>query len=1426
VWECSTVNSGGFFLRYQASEGGEAKGLPEHLFAGGQSATLTLLALVGIAPGARRFHNCALVRAAVDPEEGVLFSQSARTRPVQSIAPGHLGLRLVLPEPPFDPQSGADELLRLYQLLGLRVLEGGGFRASREGLPIGPAEDDPARTDDDGRWIYERVLPVHRLAQARGIERRAGLPSPDEHPYAGVGDTLSLAFDWQDVYGNRLTNGALRRDVAVRYADRLLGINQWPTVAESYAFEPAGEGAVRLVVELVFDQAAYVGGPERTPEQTREITAAARATYEQVYHQVHRADVTFSVRTSALPGAAQELSAPEAKRPLTDFVDAAYRYLTTAERLLPVEHQIAASDTLATVAQAHLVALATLAAAHADTPDLFAAGTVLRLTRDTGEEPLTHTVRAGDTLRAVAELLDARDEARLVTAALVAEQNAGVALNRAPGGLRVPGRVRLPAGLSAAEHSVVSSGTGRTLAQIAEELNASLASGRIGAADLAIANQHIPGLIRPGVEIVPAGATPESLSAISSPNLNVSEWGIILAARARLRTRPNETFATIAGGLAAVLAEGGRTPARVPVADVAALVGRTAGLLADGRTMLRPPLSASLAVTLSATTESGERAYPPQLLFPLTAEVEMARGASLVDTTLAREVPEIARVSAYLTPRAAPIGAAVVGEQEQVASLRAFAERFQQAFPELHLALGDEYPHKRSQLPFPLADEVSRPLWAVRMGAAGIDYNIGESFPFFFSPAPLANTLLSGAVEVDTYSGASGLDTTAKVSTRVEALDINVLARDFLAAIENFLEPASAVPAAALSEGARESVHAILEHKRTLASAIAAQVTHILAQTDGADISARRDRAAELLRQQLLIDLAEAYDIETLVQYNVEVTLAREPGWGAGNAARLAGQPVLLAEDEALRSLSFTLSPARIPLTPAATPGQAASSSLTFFFNTRTPERLRAVTLPLAFRVTELEYDIVDVPGGEGYQASSWLTFILPLDPVERRPEDPAAARNYIGDVTAPIPLRTAPVPPSLVLHRVEADPDSLEELAKIREWQYTYVYESLNLEVAQDRVESSVTYNAPPPSGVEMAAPPPALFGALVNFATVYPQLLPDLQALAGTPDAEVAGRAVAALESLVGRVAQAWREASARPRDGAARPTVHRADYVIAETGAGEGRQVRVTRADAALAFPLVTVPRFRTEDTPPANGASAEFSYTFAPKTPEEAARDPVFGESSIPDRVLSIPNLDIVNRQSAWGAIWLARNKELAPGRETNPAFVFQTPQIRFSTNVTPLLVNSERWYIDAEGGPGKLGLEGPPDPRERTLDGHLEALFATILPETAGQPYDVQVAVRYAFALASHGDEDLVSALPVTLSPRVRVEAGASMREATAALRTALARELQGWLARNRPRETKGMFVFSVAIFAHGANQPLLHIQDLRLRLESIAAGGA
>jgi hypothetical protein len=1180
LWECSVVGSGGFYLHYDTGSADAPQGLPGHIFADGVAATLELLIQLdqlGAPAPARSFHNCVVTSADVSPgEKSVLLAESADTVKVLSLPPGHVGFQLARPALP------ANELERLYQLLGYRLLESDGFRASNEGLPVGPTSQ--------GGWLYERMIPIFSFAKDTIIaDQGPDLPPAKDNPYAGIkqGAQAQIEFYWQDVYGNRFAEGGQAKPREIRYVDPLFGINQWPTVAESYTFAPADAGKPALIVELVFDQVAYQPIGDQPNEQVRQKISAARALYERIYYQINQPDVGFTISTSVLPNTTHTFT-PAEKGSITSFVNAAYRYLSTLEKLY-------------------------------------------------------------------------RDAQA--------------------------GQVKLPQS---------------------------------------------------------------------------------------------------------------------------------------------DPIVARIEIVLD-TIAAGKPAYPADPIFPVTVQLDMARDPDLVDATLG--VPEVQKAAAFLKAKT-PIAAGADSTGGEMAALREFATSFEQALPGLRLAVGNDQPHKHSASavdPDDPNEPASRPLWAAQLGGGGISYNIHEELPYFFTPAPLANTLLSATVEID---GAAGAPTTQK---RVEAVDINVLAHDFLAAVEAFLEPTLVVPAMRRKP---ELVRAILNHKKTLASAIRDQVTHILEQTEPADIADRRKIAADMLHQQLLINLVEAYDIETIVQYNVDVELAEGIGLGEANPPRLYGQPVVKSVshsssaepiDAALHN--FTLSPGRVPLDPS-------KSYLTFFFNTRTPEKFEDLTLELVYRVNELEHDIVDVPGVKGYQASSWLSFVLPIDTIDESAADPTSNANYIGKLPIPIPLRTYPTPPSMVMHAAELDPDSQRRLEDIRQWQYTYVYE--HLDVAQDAIEAAVRYNVVPPTagsngtaaqrsaaGSNVPAGIANLFAELVNFAAIYPQLAPALQGLASNSATTLsaADGAIEPLEALIGRVAQAW--ASAQIASNAAQSTAFDAQYAIGEITTELTKTVTIA-TDKLAAFPQIVVPGYELKhsDDVETSGASKAIRHHFDKKSPEAAAADPVFGESSIPDRKLTIPDLDIIGQQNAWGAIWLTRNKELVGGRTTNPVFVYQTPQVSFANMATPLLVNTRSWYIDTLGA-----ADGLPQPR--SLAEHIQRLFETLLPASADRTYDIRLACRYAFALVRDTGQDagLVSTLPVLLGPRLTIGAGAPMLRETEDFRAAVAQAIDEWKERNKPLTTNGMYIFSLAIFSHldassvGDNTklPLLRIEDLRLRLEHIVA---
>ena len=249
-------------------------------------------------------------------------------------------------------------------------------------------------------------------------------------------------------------------------------------------------------------------------------------------------------------------------------------------------------------------------------------------------------------------------------------------------------------------------------------------------------------------------------------------------------------------------------------------------------------------------------------------------------------------------------------------------------------------------------------------------------------------------------------------------------------------------------------------------------VVEITPESNKAEYNRRKELAVATLRKELLTNLANAYDIETIVQYNVDVTAADGYNWKNQTfAPRLSGQPTIIgayytdsnntpnvdssdtAKKALLQSLDFALSPAKVTLDAQNNSGK---STLSFFFNTETPQRYEDIAVQLMYQVNELEYDI-----NTENSTSSWLNFVVPLNQPDSLsgPEDP----NYIGNVQIPIPLRDYPVPPSLIAHKAVPDPDGFSgetlNSENIRDWNYVFLYE--HPDIAQDTVECRIDYNS-----------------------------------------------------------------------------------------------------------------------------------------------------------------------------------------------------------------------------------------------------------------------------------------------------------------------------------------------------------------------------
>jgi hypothetical protein len=1310
IWEGLDVSGGGYYLHLPGIDG-DAR---TKIFSDGSSGIVALLiAFTDNADPIHDFNNCAVFSDAlasqINLDNDLLLARSQETVPVLAIPPGFVGFAIDdRPElhGPDNPNSGVDELSVLYQLLGYQIQGYTKFTASNVGLPIGP-------TELSGAWLYERLVPTYSLVPS--VARDSKLPDRNLDPYRGVGtasgaDAATLRVDtwWQDIYGNQLLSRKQTTDFPVRYTDAILGINQWPSVTESYAFVPKPGGGRQLVFTFSFDTSTYYQSDD--PSQTRgNRMLSDRSIVQSAYYQLIQSDISLEVSSSLDEGwSAKNVD----KAGLIAFLADIYQFLDGTSTSAPQPFQQTIDASGIAVKAAFIFEL-----------------------------QVSLTIR-----RSLDRVLDDLKSSQ----GAIAQEYRTV--------------VEAPARLSPKfEANAVTVESGQSLIEVADAASLNPAPS-YSAADVLNALSNRPDVLVSGLVLEPARLDPQ----FELLRIAVADWNDYVA----------------------------RSPSAIAIR---------------------------------------ERETPHSLALRFRADIEQTLGRSVEF--------EIVDLAAVLARVAGLLAAGAVIEIGGM-SLRNFASSFQSAFSGLHLAVSEDRSLRGD------AAVGLRPLYVVRLDDRGITFDIVQSRPVYFALPPLSNTLLAGEVAIDAMTDwRSGISQDANLdalsyapqaqSKHFEAIDINVLARSCLVAVEKLLDAASLVPGKRLRPAAIDS---ILQRKAELAAAISELVTPVLARDSSvAGEAALQARAA--LRQQLLVDLVNGYDIETIVQFGVTVNVSeqlRPLPWAAGAEPRVRGKAKVLGAQvgeagqletiplrELDRVLDFSISAGKIRLT-------GGSSFFTYLFDTKKPELLASVVLDLEFVPMEIEYDIARLQGISDHEASNWLAFILPDD-----------LRQPIGAYPIPIPLRAYPQSPSLIQQTADADPTSLTELADVRQWKYTIIYE--HPDVSQDSVDCILQLNVPAidqlPTASGAIVHTSGLFDSLVNFSEVYPQLSADLELLRQSDvltDEGKARRATIALtafETLVSRVASDWQSWTTgvnvyAPGEG----DVH--VEVSEEAGAEADERQGVVYVHKTVAskiggdslLPILQLPGYDQKGETLLNGQTLvrdavirdgdRLLYHFE----RDAADMTFFGESSIPDRKLTIENLDVIEHQNAWASVWLSRNEHLIDEGgvpvPTNPAFVFQTPAVRFNNMATPFITNDEPWELATLRSPdGK--------PVSRPLAVHLQTMIEVLFPSFAGNKYAVRLSCRYAFLLVKGRgvNEDLVTTLPVLLGLEVAPEVLAASYAAE------LTAELGGWLRANRPSIEGASLLFMVDLFSKlDANSttslPMLRITRLALALEHVSDLGS
>jgi hypothetical protein len=152
----------------------------------------------------------------------------------------------------------------------------------------------------------------------------------------------------------------------------------------------------------------------------------------------------------------------------------------------------------------------------------------------------------------------------------------------------------------------------------------------------------------------------------------------------------------------------------------------------------------------------------------------------------------------------------------------------------------------------------------------------GGPMAMFFAPPPLSTILITRpSVPVYSFEPDACLSPAPDVMKTISDVDLDLWAREVLAAFDMLLSPPFAVPAALVdSKSGSSSLKSLLDRKGDLAAAIAARVTNVLSEPalDPVANKAIFTAASEAWRQHLLVLLQNAYAIDAIVQYAPDVT--------------------------------------------------------------------------------------------------------------------------------------------------------------------------------------------------------------------------------------------------------------------------------------------------------------------------------------------------------------------------------------------------------------------------------------------------------------------------------------------------------------------------------------------------------------------------
>ncbi|MGJ4953968.1 hypothetical protein [Bradyrhizobium sp. HKCCYLS20291] len=331
------TNSGGYYLYF-----GAPAPLPDSLFDSDGLGQLQLVVSFNLAQQTRSAADfgAALdgtVNAArvSDPAAGAdptLFAAAWTLQDLHATAPtGNVGIRVTRLTPPStsDYQATLDNLFHLLAFVPQAPVTARGkavpiVNPPRDQFVTGPLRDDAAAAQ--GRIAYQRLFNLLELTGNAWPSDPPDLSIPAPpilwetlralDPYMFIGGSLSLGFEWIDLYGDMLPSRQLTTSVLpVGYTDPVAGLGDWPHLVYGYMVQQVGGQRVLTL------KRTFVYQKDDDVRRTNNL----KRTYATIYHQL--ADIDASVTVSFL---SQPLSIPSGGGRIAELLQADINAIMTA----------------------------------------------------------------------------------------------------------------------------------------------------------------------------------------------------------------------------------------------------------------------------------------------------------------------------------------------------------------------------------------------------------------------------------------------------------------------------------------------------------------------------------------------------------------------------------------------------------------------------------------------------------------------------------------------------------------------------------------------------------------------------------------------------------------------------------------------------------------------------------------------------------------------------------------------------------------------------------------------------------------------------------------------------------------------------------------------------------------------------------------